>query len=182
MSRDDERRPGLKIETMDLRGVTRPGSETRILLDTGDYSDGGPLKEWIRCGRIKLQAPDRRGSRPWILSARAIAGVTDFEHDSAYIFQIPVVGVELEFVENGWTYLVAFIAGEPEDLRLPISSGYDPTKLPGAETCDGSDCGHGKPHGIVPEGHWAGPPPNAKVWAKLVGRRIEVRFGTPEKD
>lgn len=136
------------------------------------------MKDWILCGRIKLQGPDRRGGRPWTLAARALEGVTDFEHDSAYIFQIPVIGVELEFVENGWTYLTGWIGGEPEDLRVPTSSGYDPTKLKGAHECDGEHCG--EKHAIVPEGHWAGPPPSRKVWANLVGRKVEIRFGPVE--
>lgn len=173
--RGKEARPGLKITLLDLRSVTREGAEALVSLDTGDYSDGGPMREWIRCGRVNLQGPDRRGFRPWILSARAREGVTDMEHDSAFIFQIPVVGLELEFVSNGWTYLTGWIAGEPDDLRIPTKPDYDPAKLPGAETCEDESCE--EEHTIVPEGYWAGPPANRKYWEHLIGRKLEIRLG-----
>lgn len=182
--RGKEARPSLKITPLDLRSVTREGAEAFLYVDTADYSDNGPMRQWIHCGRIKLQGPDRRGYRPWILSARAREGVTDLEHDSAYIFQIPVVGVELEFIENGWTYLSGWIGGEPDDLRVPTKPDYDPAKLPGAEICE--DCEYrdeseGKSHPIVPEGYWAGPPASRKIWEQLVGRKLEIRLGPPLK-
>lgn len=172
------KRPALKVQLMDLRAVTRPGCVTHVQLDSGDYTNG-PLKEWIVCGRVSLQSPDRSGISRF--SARALEGVTDFEHDSAYIFQLPLVGARLEMVESGWTYIVAHIAGDPDDLRIPSDGTYDPEKLDGAEICESEHYGcKGKPHIVVPQDYYAGPPTKPTVWANLVGRRVEIRIG-PEK-
>jgi len=177
-----ERRAPLKIEHIDLTGVTRDADDfyCQIMIDTGNYSGGGSRKPWITCGRIKLQFPDSRGARPAILSARAGYGITDFEHDSAYIFQIPVVGFEVSFVENGMVYAECVIGGEPDDLRVPTKAGYDPTKLEGADVCTSESCK--KPHGIVPEGYYAGPPTSEEIWRSLVSRKLEIVFGPKSKD
>lgn len=172
-----EPRPGVFIEHIDLRAVTRDSDRfvCEIRLDTGDYSKNGPLKPWITCGRIGVQFPERRGSRPATLSARAAYGVTDFEHDSAYIFKIPVSGWEVSFIDNGMVFAGCVIVGDAEDLRVPTKPGYDPTKLDGAAVCKDKHCD--KPHGIVPEGYFAGPPCSESVWRNLVGRRLEIIFG-----
>lgn len=172
-----ERRAGVRIEPLDLRTVTRDSDRfvCEIRLDTGDYSNGGSLKTWITCGRISVQFPDRRGGRPATLSARAAYGVTDFEHDSAYIFKIPIAGWEVSFIDNGMVYAECIIVGEAEDLRVPTKPGYDPTKLDGAYVCKDKHCD--KPHDIVPEGYWAGAPGSDTVWKNLVGRRLEIFFG-----
>lgn len=172
-----EPRPGVRIEHLDLRAVTRDSDRfvCEIRLDTGDYSNGGSLKTWITCGRIGVQFPDRRGARPATLSARAKEGVTDFEHDSAYIFQIPIAGWDVSFVENGMVYAECVIVGNAEDIRVPRTADYDPTKLPGAYVCEEKHCN--KPHGVVPEGYFAGPPGSDAMWKNLVGRRLEIVFG-----
>lgn len=177
-----ERRPGVKIEHLDLRSVTRDADRfvCEIRLDTGDYSAGSSLKTWITCGRIDVRFPDRRGARPATLSARANHGVTDFEHDSAYIFQIPITGWDVSFVSNGMVYAECVIVGDADDLRVPTKPGYDPTKLEGAYACEDKHCD--KPHGVVPEGYFAGPPTSETVWRNLVGRRLEIIFGPTRKD
>ena len=163
-------RPELKLEALDLRAVTRDSNRAFCYIQLDADHEG--MKPWIECGRIEIQS---RGEKfPQLLAARADYGVTDFEHDSAYIFRIPVVGVRLDMVYQGGTTLVCWIAGDADDLRVPTSSDYDPTKLPGAFRC--TDCE--KHHDMVPEGAYAGPPPDPKLFALLVGRRLEIRFGT----
>lgn len=159
-------RPALIIDTIDLQKVTRKGGDTTILLDTGDYRC--PRKEWIRCGAVCLNGHGENVSGT--LGARAGAGVTDFEHDSPWIFQIPVVGASLSFIDNGVVWIYGWIGGDPENLRVPAVSGYDPTRLPGSRLC--TECKRN--HRMVPEGYFAGPPPEETLWQQLVGRRIEV--------
>lgn len=162
-------RPGLLIDLVDLCEVTRKGGNTTVLLDTGDYTRGAPMKEWIRCGAVCLHGGhDKRV--PWTLGARAGKGVTDFEHDSPWIFQIPLIGPDFAFIDNGVVWVSGWIGGDPENLRVPVVSGYDPTRLPDSQLC--TKC---KPnHRMVPEGYFAGPPPEETLWQQLVGRRIEV--------
>jgi hypothetical protein len=169
----DHRVP-LKITApLDLKSVTRDSDlvVTDIKIYTGDYSKGSGFQDWISCGSVDLRAPT--GPSPWMLNARAKEGITDFEHDSAYIFRIPVVGVELSFISNGYTYLKGYIGGDVDDLRVPMETGYDPLKLKGTKTCKSCK----KPHPIVEEGFWAGPKCTHKDWLALVSRRIEICFG-----
>lgn len=172
-----EPRPGLRVEHIDLRAVTRDSDRfvCEISIDSGDYSSGGSRKPWITCGRIQIQFPDRGGARPATLSARAAYGVTDFEHDSPYIFQIPIVGFHVSFVENGMTYVECTVGGNAEDLRVPTAAGYDPTRLPGAYVCKDKHCE--EHHAVVPEGYFAGPPASQEIWQNLVSRRLEIVFG-----
>lgn len=168
-----ERRPGLIVEHIDLRPVTRDSDRfvCEIMVDAGT----GSKAKWITCGRVKIQFPDRGGARPAVLSARAAYGVTDFEHDSPYIFQIPIVGFHVSFIEDGMTYVECTIGGNAEDLRVPTIAGYDPTKLPGAYVCKDKACE--EHHAVVPEGYFAGPPASQALWQNLVSRRLEIVYG-----
>lgn len=159
-------RPPHGQSLLDLTSVTRPGAVTSIMLD--DYE----RIEWIRCGVTVVQRRDRQ---PWRLGARAREGVTDFEHDSAWIFQIPLVGVALDMIDMGTVFVTGYIAGDPGDLRVPTSADYDPARHPEASLCDGRHCGMGS-HPIVAPDYWAGPPADEKLWRRLVGRRLDIRI------
>jgi len=155
-----------KLPLMDLTGVTRPGVVTSITLD------GYPRSEWIRCGVVVLQQQSRG---PWRLGARAKEGVTDFEHDSAWIFQLPLVGVSLDMIDMGTVFVTGYIAGDMGDFRVPAAGDYNPAQHPEASLCRGEHCGMGA-HPIVPEDLWAGPPADEKFWRKLVGRKLDIRI------
>lgn len=158
-----------KLPKLDLRPVTREGSDCIIEVDMGDY-----FREWIHCGRADLIQTDRNMGAVGILKAKAAYNITDFEHDTITIFQIPIVGIELAYVLSGWTAFYCWIGGESNYLRVPTEPGYDPTKLPGATLC--KDCKDDK-HTIVPEGYYAGPPEDYKLWAHLVGKKLKIKFG-----
>lgn len=129
----------------------------------------------IRAGRVNVNFDrDRLYGR---LDAYAEQGVTDFEHDSAYIFQIPITGFNIEFISDGNLYANALILGRsPDALRLKLDSAYDPTKIDGAVKCDGKKyCTQGVPHMIVPEDLWEGPKAAPGLYQQLVGARLEIR-------
>lgn len=154
-----------KIEEIDLTKVTRPGMVTSIIV--------GPRwerKKWITCGLVNIS----KSGESVELAARAGYGITDFEHDSAYIFRIPLLYVNFEFIDSGRMYFNGMIGGDdPKDLRVPDSGAYDPYKLEGATRC--THCkGEEKGHLIVPEGYWSGPPANPAAWKALFGQRIEI--------
>lgn len=162
--------------TYDFTKVTRDAK--KVLTSITVRSRGFAPFE-IRAGRVSVQLDDR-DKLYGRLTARAVYGVTDFEHDSAYIFQIPIVGFGVELIDNGIIYAHAAILGrESEDLRLKLDSSYDPTKLEGASQCDGKrycKLGEGKPHPIVPEGFWAGPKTAPGLYAQLLGAKLDIRI------
>jgi hypothetical protein len=152
------------FDLLDLRHITRDSSRAvcRVRIQASDYHD----YEWIVCGVANLQM-EKHFCR---LTARTNAGITDFEHDSAYALSLPLVGVEFEFTMNHHSQFRAWV--RPDDLsdfNVP-PPGYDPTKDEKAEKC--KRC---KPrHWIVPA---FVPPPNGKLFDKVRGRKVQISFG-----
>jgi len=174
--------PEEKIKKLDFTKVTRDADKTRTrILIKPRY---GMQSLEIVCGRTNLNRNRDRTPSYERLTARASYGVIDFEHDSAYIFQIPLVGVALDFVENSTVYYSGILLGrDPEDLRISLDTDYDPTKLKGAYKCNGKECRSGKSHMIVPEGYWAGPEMKVQtLYLQLVGAEVSVILSTPSKE
>ena len=164
---------------LDLRKVTRDADEfaARIYI-----RPTGHPEIVIDCGRIGISLRDGR-SPHGEANARAAYGVTDVEHDSAYVFRIPVVSVQLSYVENGHAVYTGILLGrDPGDLRLSLDPTYDPATLVGAEVCDGKECGLGKPHAIVPSGWWSGPKKDPKLYSRLVGATVEISTNIGRRD
>lgn len=163
-----------QIKKLDFSKVTRDSKfcGTHIRIRSGHH---GEIE--ITCGRSSLDfGGSSSGPKFGRLTARAAYGVTDFEHDSAYIFQI--VGVELGFIDNhSMHYSGILLARRAEDLHLSLDTNYDPTKIDGATMCEGKKdhCSHGSKHPIVPEGYWAGPKMKSEaLYTQLMGSAIEV--------
>lgn len=158
----------------DFTKVTRDSKKALTTIRVSSYG----IKPFILlAGRTNL---DRLGERSlyWRLTARAKEGVTDFEHDSAYIFQIPITAPIFESMDSSVVYLSALLLGrEPNDLRLKLDSKYDPTKLKGASRCDGKKyCKYGAPHPLVPEVSWAGPKADPELYRLLIGAKIDIKM------
>lgn len=171
---------------IDMREVTRDSKyfRTQIRIEPQRHY---PRVE-IVCGRINLRFSGRDGQYGE-LSARAQYGVTDFEHDSAYVFRIPIVGVKFNFMDNGWTSLTGLLLGkEPEELRL--MAGYNPLLLEGTVLCNDERCTRDpeekkrwpQGHPIIPEGYYAGPiMKNTKLYQQLVGSTVEISTNIIER-
>lgn len=144
---------------IDLRDVSRQDAqEARILLDH---------KPWLTFRGLVL--------RERTLGARAAAGVTDFEHDSAWLFSMPVARFWLEFVDQDMTIILA-VVGRPgilgDVVRVPQVHGYDPTRLPGAHRCTTCEDGHW----IIPEDHYSGPPTPSELTREVSGCTLEIQI------
>lgn len=170
------------IEEIDVREVSRRAGrcETTVrLVGIGERTS------WLRFGEASLRAPDARDRR-WMLSAYLPSGVCDFDHSSAYLLRLPLIGVNLEFVDHHDTLVSGWIAADEEDeddFRVP-PAGYDPAGLPGAKRCEGvydearrlfCKWNDGVPHVIVPDGYYL-PPNQPGLFAKLRGKRVEIYF------
>jgi hypothetical protein len=164
------------VELNDLRGISRRAeaclTTVRIFLDPGDDRNG---MDWILCGSSDLHTTRDRPTGKWILSARMTEGVTDVEHDSAYVFKLPLVGLTFTDVYYHTSRFSAWVdpnVGEwLPDFRVPLP-GYDPTKHPEAFIC--TDCKES--HVIVPEGFYV-PKFEANLYKLVAGKQVEISIG-----
>lgn len=167
---------------VDLRNCTRGVSHARTIISI--EGDDCSRHTWLILGEVQIRPP--KDGCSGAVKGRLTEGVTDFEHDSAYAFSIPIVGFtmvgEVEYSRVSFLAHVAATPYDQEDLRVPLGP-YDPAQLPGATVC--KDC-EGETHIIVPTGHFSGPPAHgdahADLWKKVRGRLIEIRMLEPEKD
>lgn len=134
--------------------------------------------EWIKLGEIQFRENSHRGT--WQLGAY-LANATDFEHDSAHLLRMELVGVTFTAVEYGQTSFHGFIRADEEEHFRVGGPDYNPLKHEKTKECKGTrrsycKCADGKPHPIVPEGFYV-PPFNAELFNTVRGRRIEVITG-----
>jgi len=184
--------PSIQVQETDLREVTRHSDLclTVVSIQTVSWDRNSRVK-WLVCGQSRLCPQNDRPDGRWKLEAYLPSGVTDFEHDSAYAFRLPLIGVQFEGVSYGQTTVLAWIDPN-EDPELGMSDfhvprpGYNPMKLPGATLCKAKDHGytcHKKPHMIVPEKHYV-PPTDKDLYEAVKGKRVEILFSPvfPKKE
>lgn len=182
MRRDDGTFPVIP-PAMDFRKLSR--SEKEILTTVTLFTDY-ERTEWIKLGEISFrESGNRDASGVWSLGAY-LANATDFEHDSAHLLKMELVGVQLTAVKYGQTRFVGFIRADYEDgFRVP-GPDYNPLTHKDAKVCKGTKKDYckwadNKPHMIVPEGFYV-PPANAELFNIVRGRRVEVVTGPIQKE
>lgn len=149
---------------MYLAHLTREtdGMRTRISLRSPRYDQA----TWLLLRAVSVH--HNSGTNVSTLRSRLGPGaITDFEHSSAIIVSLDLVGVEFEFHDNGRQHFVGWIRGDtPEGFRVP-AVGYDPfvgqTACP---TCKGKER-----HMMVSEGRYI-PPVNLPLWEQVRGWRV----------
>ena len=158
-----------------------------IKLDLSDISCGPAKniikigKDWdlddhfeISLGEISLLELTGSQQGQWTLSAYWRDGWTDFEHDSAKILSLPLVGVKLTMVYYS-TVLQGFVGGGgASDCRIP-PEGYLKTIMDNPYTHECERCKGEESHMILPEGFYC-PPANPNLFKKIVGRPVEIRL------
>jgi hypothetical protein len=154
---------------LDLRKDGLSTTSTTILVHA-DYRG----HTWIHSDGIELtgQAGSQAGS--WTLEVKR-HGVTDDEHDTAIALRLGLVGVSFRMAYGGRLWLDGFVAGDdPGAFRVPEPSW---NQLENAVKCTHRDCRikHDR-HLVVEEGRWI-PPPNARLFERLRGLRIEIITG-----
>lgn len=162
------------VELNDLRGITRSADRcvTRVTIEI----DFETRFEWIVAGQSNLHRLNDRNDGRWRLDARMGDGVTDFEHDSAYAFCLPLIGLVFDTTYNHRHSYTAWVdpnAGEPyPEFKVPLP-GYDPTKEAETFKCTNKGC--------TPKGHPMvrrfTPPFEAKLYRAVQGKRVSIAMG-----
>lgn len=172
------KKPASKFELIDLTAITRKPHVARTIVSI--YDDYRP-HEWLVFGAAQFNHMEKM--HMWSLNARMAAGITDFEHDSAYALKLPLIGLEFEGVlYDHYVRFNAFIAPDAlDDFCVPTSSAYNPTTLPGGgpcTTCKGKD-----KHLLVPDGYFV-PPRDPALYELVRGKRVEISLVTmdPKED
>ena len=156
-----------KLEPIDLRSVSRDSDRALLEIFIGTGRD-----PWIKAGRATLQ----KIGRGWLVKVRAHEGITDCEHDSAYVLYFSILGLEMEYCESHFFRYKAVMGVDPDNFNVP-SPGYNPEEVQGTEMC--ARCP--EPHPIVPSGHWM-PPFERDLFRKVAGQPIEILMGVPYPD
>lgn len=162
------------VQLTDLTAISRDAGRCLTAVTLFQESLRQLPVEWLRAGRGSLSC-DHNYHRPglWVLSARLGRGATDPEHDTPFAFKLPLVGVEIERVEEGCVWAHGFVdAYDGEEFRVP-RPGYDPFKKRGASTCRYRGCC--VRHPIVPEGCYV-PKFDAALYEAVKGRLVDIKM------
>jgi hypothetical protein len=162
---------------IDLKNISRSIDKIVTEITIGrDYDRQEQVK--ISLGEISLTEGDNRSRGQWSLRAYWDGGMTDPEHDSAYILWLPLVGLQLDMIHYGQTILKGFVGGgDSSDFRVP-GPDFKIKRLEAAEKC--TQCRGKDKHLMLPEGLWL-PEENPELLSKLAGRVVEIRIYQPEK-
>ena len=183
----EDRIAACPVKETDLLPISRGTDKciSYVTLDWGNYDD---RITWLKFGEASLRTNDRRDGR-WNLEARMGLGATDPEHDTAFALRLPLIGVEFEWADHHQFRFHGFVdpsAGEGRHptFHVPLP-GYNPTKHPEAETCNGvydekkgqyCKWNDKKKHIIVPEGFYV-PPFDAELYKLVAGKKVEIVMG-----
>ena len=168
------------VQETDLRDICRESDKclTKVFIQDRD-KDGEeeyePHTQWLVLGQVSV----RFDLNPVLLNAYLTAGVTDFEHDSAYALRLPLIGVKVTSIRYQTTILEGWVA--PRDLdefHVPWPD-YNPMKHPDAFECD--NCSREEKHIMVPEGNYV-PPTDKELYRYVAGRRVMIRIGIVRGD
>jgi hypothetical protein len=180
---------GPLVEYVDLRPITRNATRTfcRVFIQKESWDRGNTIK-WIELGEVGLCSVNDRHDGRFLLKARVKGGVTDFEHDTAYALQLPLIGVMFDglMIHHSVTRLCAYINPNVDEDSFHVPPpGYDPSTLPGVHRCKDKQCLASDPKGhlIVPEDNWF-PKFDANLFRRVAGKRVEIHIGSviEEKD
>lgn len=158
-----------------LCSITRRPDTCRTVIDiVGPYQRINYT--WIICGESHLRMPDRRDRGDVTLCAY-LDNATDFEHDSGYALQLPLIGWQFQAVEYHAVSFAAWVNPkmDPQFSKFCVPDpGYNPMEHPDASDCENESCVNADgPHRIVPEGFYV-PPHNQKLYDHVRGERVRI--------
>ncbi len=181
MLREEKERVDTKAAILpkaDFRSITRRSDIclTQVIVRL----DFETKVEWLTLGESRVRSRRDTKDGNWRLDAYLPIGVTDFEHDSAYALQLPLIGLQFDHVYYHRTYLTGWVdpdCNDGREFRVP-GPGYDPMSHPEAVECRAATCKSNKPfpHMIVPQNFYV-PPFNLDLYKIVKGKQVEIRIG-----
>lgn len=124
---------------------------------------------WLKFGEAHIRHHEKRYS--WWLEAY-LKNATDFEHDSAYVLKLPLIGLSFQGVNYHATSFMAWVnPNDPEEFHVP-RPGYNPLRHKDTVKCNNKDCKK-EPHLIVPEGFYV-PPVDLELFEAVKGKQLEI--------
>ena len=157
---------------MDFRPLSRRPDICLTTVTLYPDWDPGNRIYWIKAGQVSLrQQKESSPDGSYMLTCYVKEGATDGEHDSAYLFQLPLIGLNFSYMRYQQTTFTAWI--DPtlvacgDDFRMP-NPNYDPFKA--EDACKCTSCKGTEKHWIVPYL----PPPNPKLYEKVKGMKVEI--------
>jgi len=172
------------VQLTDLRSITRRSDTCHTVVTI--HLDWETKIKWLEFGEANIRSQRDNNDGRWSLNAYMGGGVTDFEHDSAYALQLPLIGLRLGSLAILYhqTRLDAWIDPDAadkfsQDFRVP-RSGYNPMGHKDAHVC--KQCkDESKGHVIVPEGFYV-PPFDLELYQAVRGKRVEILIGPTFKE
>lgn len=165
----------------DMRKITRSPDR---MLSVVRFVHWSRRSTWLVFGEARLRHNEKQNT--WQLAAHLADSACDFEHDTAYAFQLPLIGLSFQGTDWHTSSFIAWIDPDDQDgFRVP-KPGYNPMKHPKAEKCSGvydekkglyCKWNEGKPHIIVP---FFLPPHEPELWREVRGKKVEIEIGVPE--
>lgn len=134
-----------------------------------DYEENGAKRRgtWLKFGECRIV----NEGRTCFIGSRMRNGITDFEHSSAYVVHIGLIGLQYKFTDNHVSHFEAHLTTAPEDIRI-YSPDFDPTKVKGVSTCREKHCDK---HLMLPDGYFT--PPMYEFARVVAGKRISITMG-----
>lgn len=195
-----EEAPSVLQET-DLRSITRHSDRMTciVTMDLGYDREGRSQRlTWLQAGEAQIRRLNR-DEGTWWLAAHLADNACDEEHDTAWAFRLPLIGLSLAelVVEYSKTHFVAWVDPNQSmddrrgrsDFHVP-RPGYNPMKHKDAEICDGiyNEKKHKyckwndkKKHAIVPSGFYV-PPFDPELYEAVRGKKVTIVLGAVSPD
>lgn len=166
------------VPQLDLRELSRDSDTclTQVFLHP-DWDRQNDFV-WIQTGQTSLRKRRESESEPsYDLTCYVKEGATDFEHDSAYLFVLPLIGLTFASMRYQQAEFIAYVDPnlDPEDFKLP-SGDYNPFKHQEASKCP--SCKGKDKHMLVPYL----PPSNIELYHKVKGKKVSIVVGPVLKE
>ena len=120
---------------------------------------------WLELGVADLRASGD-GS---FLGARLRDGITDYEHDSAYLVHIDLLGIVFKGCWNNVGHYEAYLTPEAKHIRI-WTPDFKPEDAEGATQCDYEHC---KPHLMIEKFT----PPMYEFAHLVAGKKVMITMG-----
>ena len=167
-SRDEFVQP---IPTLDLRKFCRDRDKVKTTVRLHWGKSDHDAFDWLILGQVRLHSrSNNHFPGVWVFDSY-FEGHTDAEHDSAFIVNFELIGVEFECIRYGQTHAFGFINPnlDPQWDQFSVPpQDYDPFH----NSSDCQDCKDDK-HKFVSYL----PPSNMELYRKIRGKRVEIITG-----